>query len=94
MAIPLLAPARQPVGGGDLLFTPKNAPPVVFSHEDHVQREKLKCAHCHYRFFQMAHRSWKMEMEKITKGEFCGRCHEGRIAFDVKDEKNCTRCHR
>lgn len=92
--IPLPASARQPVGGGDLLFTPDNAPQVVFSHEGHLKGEKLKCANCHYRIFQMAHRSWKMEMGKITKGEFCGRCHDGRFAFDVKDEKNCARCHR
>ena len=91
--IPAVASARQ-VGGGDLVFSPENALQVVFSHEGHLKGEKLKCASCHYRFFPMAHRSWKMDMEKITKGEFCGECHDGRVSFDVKDQQSCSRCHR
>ncbi len=83
----------QKVGGGDLTFTPKNAAPVMFSHETHVNGKGLKCTGCHYQIFQMAHGSYKMEMSKINKGDFCGRCHNGQKAFDVKDQKNCTRCH-
>jgi c(7)-type cytochrome triheme protein len=94
MMISSIVPARQQIGGGDLLFTPEKAPRVFFSHEDHLKAEKLKCASCHYRFFQMAHGSWKMDMEKITKGGFCGECHDGRISFGVKDRENCSRCHR
>jgi c(7)-type cytochrome triheme protein len=86
--------ARQHVGGGDLVFTPENAPRVFFSHEDHLKAERYKCASCHYRFFQMAHGSWKMDMEKMTKGEFCGKCHDGRTSFSIKDRNNCSRCHR
>jgi c(7)-type cytochrome triheme protein len=84
----------QKVGGGDLTFTPKNAAPVVFSHEKHVTEHGLKCTGCHYQIFQMAQGSYKMNMEKITKGDFCGRCHNGQKAFDVKDQKNCVRCHK
>src|SRR5574342_339122 len=62
----------QKVGGGDLTFTPKNASPVVFSHERHVSEKGLKCTGCHYQIFQMAQGSYKMDMSKITKGEFCG----------------------
>ncbi len=93
LPIPLSALAQK-VGGGDLTFTPKNASPVVFSHETHVVGNGLKCVSCHYQIFQMAHGSYKMDMAKITKGDFCGRCHNGQRAFDVKDHKNCTRCHR
>lgn len=89
-----IAPARQQFGGGDLLFTPEKAPPVWFSHKNHLKTERLKCAGCHYRFFQMAHGSWKMDMEKMTKGVFCGECHNGQTSFDVKDRENCSRCHR
>jgi c(7)-type cytochrome triheme protein len=35
-----------------------------------------------------------MEMSKINKGDFCGKCHNGQKGFDVKDPKNCDRCHR
>ena len=93
----LLAPITvfaQKVGGGDLTFTPKNASPVVFSHEKHVNGKGLKCTGCHYQIFQMAQGSYKMNMSKITKGDFCGKCHNGQKAFDVKDQKNCVRCHR
>ena len=94
MMISSIVSARQQMGGGDLLFTPEKAPRVLFSHENHLKAERLKCASCHYRFFQMAHGSWKMDMEKMTKGGFCGECHNGRIAFSVKDRGNCSRCHR
>jgi len=93
LSIPLVASA-QPAGGGDLTFTPQDAPSVVFSHNKHLKEWGLKCSGCHYQFFQMAHGSYKMEMRKITKGEFCGRCHNGRISFDVQDPQNCSRCHR
>jgi c(7)-type cytochrome triheme protein len=84
----------QKVGGGDLTFRPKNASPVVFSHDKHVNGQGLKCTGCHYQIFQMAQGTYKMDMSKITKGDFCGKCHNGQKAFDVKDPRNCTRCHR
>lgn len=85
---------NQKVGGGDLTFTPKNAAPVIFSHEKHVNEKGLKCTGCHYQIFQMAQGSYKMDMSKLTKGDFCGKCHNGQKGFDVKDQKNCARCHK
>ncbi len=93
LALPLSA-AAQKVGGGDISFTPKNAGKVVFAHELHVNQKGLKCTGCHYQVFQMAQGSYKMEMSKITKGDFCGKCHNGQKSFDVKDSKNCARCHK
>jgi c(7)-type cytochrome triheme protein len=93
LVVPLAARADK-VGGGDLTFTPKNAGPVVFSHEKHVNEKGLKCTGCHYQVFQMAQGSYKMDMNKINKGGFCGKCHNGQKAFDAKDEKNCGRCHK
>ena len=84
----------QKVGGGDLTFSPKNALHVVFSHEKHVTGKNLKCSQCHYQIFQMAQGSYKMDMSKITKGDFCGKCHNGQKAFDVQDQKSCSRCHQ
>ena len=93
LSIPLIA-LDQPVGGGDLTFTPQDAPSVIFSHDQHMKKQGLKCSSCHYRFFQMAKGSYKMDMGKITKGRFCGRCHNGRVSFDVQDSKHCSRCHK
>jgi c(7)-type cytochrome triheme protein len=93
LLIPFSALAQK-VGGGDLTFNPKNATQVVFSHEKHVNEKGLKCTGCHYSIFQMSQGSYKMDMSKITKGEFCGKCHNGQKSFDVKDPKNCARCHK
>jgi len=84
----------ETVGGGDLTFRPKGAAPVVFSHEFHVKSRGLKCTGCHYQVFQMTQGSYKMDMEKLTKGAFCGKCHNGEKSFDVKDGKNCVKCHK
>jgi c(7)-type cytochrome triheme protein len=84
----------QKVGGGDMTFTPENALPVMFSHEKHVNEKGLKCTGCHYQIFQMAQGSYEMLMDKINKGDFCGKCHNGKKGFDTKDPKNCSRCHR
>jgi len=93
LSIPFVA-LVQPAGGGDLTFTPPNALPVIFSHNKHLKERGLECSGCHYQFFQMAQESNKMDMGKITKGEFCGRCHNGRVSFDLQDPQNCTYCHR
>jgi len=88
------AALAQKVGGGDLTFTPANASPVTFSHQQHVKSKGIKCSACHYQIFQMSKGSNKIDMGMITKGNFCGKCHNGQKAFDAKDEKNCTRCHK
>jgi c(7)-type cytochrome triheme protein len=94
LMVPVVALADK-VGGGDITFRPKNASPVVFSHEKHVSEKGLKCTGCHYQIFEMEKgSSYKMDMSKITKGDFCGKCHNGQKSFDVKDQKNCVRCHK
>jgi c(7)-type cytochrome triheme protein len=93
LSAPLGVRARE-VGGGDITYTPKNALPVVFSHDKHVTVIGLTCSNCHYRIFPMARESLKKDMVSMSKGDGCGQCHNGRNAFDVKDKKNCTRCHR
>jgi len=93
LMLPFTAAAEK-VGGGDITFNPPNAKPVIFSHEKHVTEKGLKCTGCHYQIFQMAKGSYKMEMSKITKGDFCGKCHDGQKAFGVKEQKNCVRCHK
>ena len=93
LALPLSVMAQK-VGGGDIKFTPKNAGPVTFSHDSHVKGKGIKCTGCHYQIFQMAQGSYKMDMSKITKGDFCGKCHNGQKSFDVRGTDNCVKCHK
>jgi len=93
VVVPVIA-LGQKVGGGDLTFKPKGAGEVVFSHQMHVSVKGLKCSGCHYQVFQMSQGSYKMDMSKITKGAFCGKCHNGQKSFDVKEDKNCVKCHK
>ena len=86
--------ASAGTGGGDLTYKPQNAKPVTFSHEEHVNLKELKCSACHNHTFQMGKDEDKMDMSKMTKGLFCGHCHNGAKAFDVKDKANCNRCHK
>lgn len=85
----------QRVGGGDIVFRPEvpGVKQVLFSHAKHVTGKGIKCSRCHYEIFEMARGSYGMNMEKITKGEFCGTCHNGRDAFGVHDKRHCDRCH-
>ena len=96
LALPLIAFAqgKERVGGGDITFTPKNTSPVVFSHELHVNQKGLRCTGCHQPS-HVAQGSYKMDISKITKDDFCGsKCHNGQKSFDVGDKKNCVRCHK
>jgi len=87
--------AAAVVGGGDLTFKPENANPVTFSHDQHVTLKGLKCSACHNNgMFHMVKGSDQMDMSKFTKGQFCGHCHNGAQAFDVKDKTGCGRCHK
>lgn len=92
--VPIGVLSQTTVGGGDLTFPSTGAGNVFFSHEMHVKMKKLKCTGCHYHVFQMTKGSYKMDMTKITKGSFCGKCHNGQKAFDVKDPNNCAKCHK
>jgi c(7)-type cytochrome triheme protein len=90
---PLAVSAK--IGGGDITYTPKGAGKVVFNHEYHVSLKAQRCNNCHYKTFQMTGGAeYKMDMSTLTKGKFCGICHDGRKAFDVKDANGCKRCHK
>jgi c(7)-type cytochrome triheme protein len=62
-------------------------PDVVFPHLPHTMW--LDCRNCHPSIFLMKAGSNPITMEKILRGEFCGRCH-GTVAFPISD---CFRCH-
>jgi c(7)-type cytochrome triheme protein len=62
-------------------------PDVVYPHYPHTIW--LDCQNCHPAIFKMQAGSNPVTMEKILRGEFCGRCH-GKVAFPISD---CKRCH-
>jgi c(7)-type cytochrome triheme protein len=60
---------------------------VLFPHLPHTMW--LDCRNCHPAIFRMQAGTNPVTMEKILRGEFCGRCH-GVVAFPISD---CDRCH-
>ena len=64
-----------------------NMPDTVFPHLPHTLW--LDCRNCHPGIFKMQAGTNPVTMEKIFRGEFCGRCH-GVVAFPISD---CLRCH-
>ena len=82
---------------GDLVFERKGGGegaasivPAIFPHW--VHRSRFRCYVCHPKIFKMQLGSSEITMDKIQKGQFCGVCHNGRIAFDVEFQ-SCDRCH-
>lgn len=66
-------------------------PPVVFSHWIH--RRHYTCRVCHFELgFAMKTNGTEITEERSRRGEFCGACHNDRIAFGHTEE-NCRICH-
>lgn len=64
--------------------------PVVFPHSLH--RVHFRCNVCHEELgFAMKAGANKIEMANIVQGQYCGACHNGKIAWGSAD---CNRCHR
>ncbi len=62
--------------------------PVVFPHWFH--RIRFKCKVCHEDIFIIKKGANDINMTKIMNGDFCGRCHNGLIAWEPL---YCERCH-
>jgi c(7)-type cytochrome triheme protein len=80
---------------GDIIFS--NPPPgsggisqAFFPHWIH--RIRYRCYVCHNKLFTMKKGSNPISMAKISRGEYCGACHNGKIAFNVEFQ-SCARCH-
>jgi len=80
---------------GDLLidkFSTKNqVKPVFFSHWSH--RAKYTCRVCHWELdFDFKVGGTGMTEVDNRNGLYCGKCHDGKVAFGHTEE-NCQRCH-
>ena len=66
-------------------------PAAVFPHWFH--RIRFKCSACHPAVFRMESGANPVSMDGIGAGEWCGRCHNGHVAW-LPGFHNCNRCHR
>lgn len=77
----------------DVTFTFKNAGPVVFSHDLHLNKYNNNCKVCHSAIFNLRERR-RFSMAEMEKTRSCGACHTGVKAFSVSNGKECVRCHK
>jgi c(7)-type cytochrome triheme protein len=66
---------------------------VVFSHVTHVAFAENRCTGCHPAAFRMLSRGPVPRHGDMNAGGSCGRCHDGRQAFGVRDASACGTCH-
>ena len=81
------------VGPGKILeFSGNDAGAVIFDGTTH-QSAGIKCADCHNpdTFPKMKKGTVKITMADLYAGRFCGKCHDGKNGFSIKE--NCDRCH-
>ncbi len=87
--------AQQKVGGGDIKYEAAgSAGPVVFSHERHVNQQKVKCTDCHTKIFKMKKGEFKMAQADHGQEKYCGTCHNGKKSFTQSTEVDCAKCHK
>jgi c(7)-type cytochrome triheme protein len=86
----------DPYGGSEVMQTmdldivmknTQQMPYVRFPHLAHT--EWLACSNCHPAIFIPQEHANPISMEKVLKGEYCGRCHD-KVSFSLF---NCERCH-
>jgi c(7)-type cytochrome triheme protein len=90
LMLPVISAAKETK---DIPFSFKNAEPVIFSHDLHLEKYKNNCKICHNAIFNLRQKK-KYTMAEMEATKSCGACHTGVKAFSIKDEKSCTRCHK
>lgn len=77
----------KPMALDILMKNTAEMPWVLFPHYQHT--EWLACANCHPAIFIPQEHANPINMTRILRGEFCGRCHD-KVAFSLW---TCERCH-
>jgi len=78
-------PAGDVIPGGR-----ESYPPATFPHWTHIIR--YRCFVCHPRIYPMEAGATPLFGTENHKQKSCGRCHNGRSAFDASFTA-CSRCH-
>jgi len=87
------AAAAQEYGGGPIVFI-KPVRAVIFEHKFHLGKN-FGCQSCHPDLFPQ--KAGEVEekddftMASFQQGKYCGKCHDGTIAFSVNTK--CNWCH-
>ncbi|MBI5446136.1 MAG: c-type cytochrome [Deltaproteobacteria bacterium] len=68
----------------------QRVPPALFPHW--VHRIRYRCMACHPTLFEMEKGANAVTMAEMKKGLFCGKCHNGTLAFSP-ELQTCYRCH-
>lgn len=66
---------------------PAGPAPALFSHRTHGS---FNCYACHPAVFPQV--ALGFAHADMAEGRFCGSCHQGKVAFAIKDAQ-CTECH-
>lgn len=79
-------------GGKKLEFSGSQEGTVTFDGSAH-KNAGLVCSDCHNpeMFPKMKQGTIKITMNDLYAGKYCGKCHDGKRAFLIKEY--CTRCH-
>jgi len=85
--------AAQEYGGGPIVFI-KPVRAVIFEHKFHLG-QKFNCQSCHPDLFTKkageVEEKEDFTMAAFNQGKYCGKCHNGTIAFSVNTK--CNWCH-
>lgn len=83
----------QEYGGGPIVFI-KPVRAVIFEHRFHLGK-KFDCQSCHPDIFVKkaaeVEENEDFTMASFRQGKYCGKCHDGTIAFSVTTK--CNWCH-
>jgi c(7)-type cytochrome triheme protein len=83
------------VNPSDTIILENTVKSTVFDHALHNKELGLACNECHMKLFDMKTGSTgekgDFTMKAMYDGKYCGACHNGSLAFDLK--ANCTKCH-
>jgi c(7)-type cytochrome triheme protein len=52
------------------------------------------CKDCHHGLFTMKHGTARITHTALSRGEFCGACHNGKLSFSTDEQNKCSECHR
>ncbi|RME64219.1 MAG: hypothetical protein D6778_08325 [Nitrospirae bacterium] len=63
--------------------------PVRFNHALHI--DMFSCRECHGESLPIGKKGIKITMQMIQQGRYCGKCHNGKLAFSSND---CGGCHK
>lgn len=87
------APASgDPFAKPIILAHPQAPAPVVFPHARHAA-VLGRCSDCHPGLFQRQVSGRRYTKQALVVGQACGKCHNGKQAISVEDER-CERCHK